>query len=144
MLWWQYRESEFIYELSFEFFFRLLCIKQNILAKTTIWIIPWRIAFFSSFFYVKRTCNLYWLKYYFCLRLEVNAAEIAKQFSSTFSTDSRRGSTWGIIFFIQFSLMYFFCYGQNYICYLFFFFWVGFSSQLYFDRSLDRLFPQYP
>ena len=127
------------------FFFRLLCIKQNMLflRRPRFWIIPWRIAFFSSFFYVKRTCNLYWLKYYFCLRLEVNAAEIAKQFSSTFSTDSRRGSTWGIIFFIQFSLMYFFCYGQNYICYLFFFL-VAFSNQLYFDRSLDRLFPQYP
>ena len=73
--------------------------KYVILAKTTIWTIPWRIAFFSSFFHVKRTCNLYWLKYYFCLRLEVNAAEIAQQFSSTFSTDSRRGSTWRIIFF---------------------------------------------
>lgn len=117
--------------------------KYVILAKTTIWTIPWRIAFFSSFFHVKRTCNLYWLKYYFCLRLEVNAAEIAKQFSSTFSTDSRRGSTWRIIFFYSIqSYAFFFCYGQNYICYQFF--WVAFSSQLYFDRSLDRLFSQYP
>ena len=96
------REWIYLWIIVWIFFFSPFVYKTKyvILAKTTIWTIPWRIAFFSSFFHLKRTCNLYWLKYYFCLRLEVNAAEIAQQFSSTFSTDSRRGSTWRIIFFL--------------------------------------------
>ena len=115
------RECIYLWIIVWIFFFSPFVYKTKyvILAKTTIWIIPWQIAFFSSFFHVKRTCNLYWLKYYFCLRLEVNAAEIAKQFSSTFSTDSRCGSTWGIIFYSIQSYVFFLLRSELYLLSIF-------------------------